>query len=113
MKYALRLASLRNAIGSCSFRTFGIGYVFLPCDGTTQASILYCSSNLHLKPDSYRRERLNTIWLFGQVYRGPDSHKGYEHGGHDDHGYGHDDGYFAPSGYYVYQPEDDKGYGYH
>ena len=49
-----------------------------------------------------------------QVYRGPDSYpKGYESKGYDKGGYGHDDGAFAPWGYYVTQPEDDKPYGYH
>lgn len=46
------------------------------------------------------------------MYRGPDEHKGYDKG-YDKGGYGYDDGAFAPWGYYVTQPEDDKPYGYH
>merc|ERR1711928_191396 len=56
---------------------------------------------------SYSKGRVNI-----QVYRGPDEHKGYDKG-YDKGGYGYDDGAFAPWGYYVTQPEDDKPYGYH
>lgn len=45
-----------------------------------------------------------------QVYRGPN--KEYGSKGYDSTGYGkgYDDGAFAPWGFYVTQPEDDKAY---
>merc|ERR1712071_183520 len=82
--------------------------VAVAADGFAPSSYKAPEGKSDYHHDSYSKGRVKI-----QVYRGPDSHKGYEHGGHDDHGYGHDDGYFAPSGYYVYQPEDDKAYGYH